>query len=253
MVFDDFYKWVLKNFEIDLTAYKQAQMTRRIESLMQRAGVKTLSEYIVLLELDEIEKIKFQDFITINVTEFFRNKNLFEELENLLKREYFDEKKRVNIWSAACSLGCEPYSIAMILKEHGVKNYTITATDIDKNVLKKAKIAKYSELEVKGMDKKYLKYFNKIGDEYRLIDEIKSMVIFKKSDLILDNYGANFDLILCRNVVIYFNTDIKEKIYKKFSTALNKNGILFVGATESIYNSGKIGFRKCSTFMYRKI
>ena len=253
MVFDEFYKWVFKEVGIDLTAYKQAQMTRRIESLMQRAGVKTLADYRKLLETDSVEKGKFLDFITINVTEFFRNKNLFEDLENLLKREYFNEQKRVNIWSAACSIGCEPYSIAMILKEHGVKNYSITATDIDLKILDKAKIGKYSDIEIKGMDKKYLKYFIKDGSEYRIIDEIKSMVTFKKSDLILDNYADGFDLILCRNVVIYFNSDIKEKIYKKFSTALNKNGILFVGATESIYNSEQIGFKKCSTFMYRKI
>ena len=141
----------------------------------------------------------------------------------------------------------------MILKEHRVRHYNIIATDIDDTALKKAKEGIYSVTEVKNMDKKYLKYFTMVNDEYRISEEIKSMVNFRKNDLIIDNYGKNFDLILCRNVVIYFNSDIKEKIYKKFSTALNKNGILFVGATESIYTSEKIGFKKCSTFMYRKI
>lgn len=253
MIFDDFYAWVLKDIGIDLTAYKQGQMTRRIESLMQRAKVKTLDEYKMLLQQDSKEKMKFIDFITINVTEFFRNKTLFEELEKLLEKEYFDKNQRLNIWSAACSMGCEPYSIAMILKEHGIRNYKIIATDIDENILKKARDGIYKTLEIKEMDKKYLKYFEKKGDDYILSSEIKSMVIFKKSDLILDRYEIDFDLILCRNVVIYFNSEIKEKIYKKFSTALNKNGILFVGATESIYNSEKFGFQKCSTFMYRKV
>lgn len=253
MKFDNFYAWVLRDSGIDLTAYKQVQMTRRIESLMQRAKVKTLDAYRELLEKDSKEKAKFLDFITINVTEFFRNKLLFDELEGLLKAEYFDKGKRVCIWSAACSMGCEPYSIAMILKEQGIKNYKIIATDIDENILEKAKEGIYTSLEVKEMESKYLKYFEFKDGKYILSSEIKSMVKFKKSDLILDKYEENFDLILCRNVVIYFNNEIKEKIYKKFSTSLNKNGILFVGATESIHNSEKLGFQKCATFMYRKV
>ncbi|MGL4452607.1 MAG: CheR family methyltransferase [Sarcina sp.] len=253
MIFDNFYAWVLKDIGIDLTAYKQGQMTRRIESLMQRAKVKNLDEYRALLEKDFAEKERFLDFITINVTEFFRNKTLFEDLEKLLEKEYFAKGKKVCIWSAACSMGCEPYSIAMILKEHGIKNYKIIATDIDEKILMKAEDGIYSNIEIKEMDKKYLKYFVKQGEKYFLSSEIKKMVSFKKSDLILDKYHQGFDLILCRNVVIYFNSEIKEKIYKKFSTALNKNGILFVGATESICSSEKLNLQKCSTFMYRKV
>ena len=79
------------------------------------------------------------------------------------------------------------------------------------------------------------------------------MITFKKHDLILDNYEKDFDLIVCRNVVIYFNQDVKEKIYEKFSNSLNKGGLLFVGATESIYNYKDFGFEKASTFIYRKL
>jgi chemotaxis protein methyltransferase CheR len=79
------------------------------------------------------------------------------------------------------------------------------------------------------------------------------MVTFKKHDLILDRYEDNFDLIVCRNVVIYFNQDVKDKIYEKFSKSLKKGGMLFVGATESIYNYRDYGFEKASTFIYRKL
>ena len=79
------------------------------------------------------------------------------------------------------------------------------------------------------------------------------MVTFKKHDLILDNYEKDFDLIVCRNVVIYFNQDVKNTIYKKFSESLKKGGLLFVGATESIYNYKEYGFEKASTFIYKKI
>ena len=253
MIYDKFYAWVLAEIGLDLTAYKQSQLIRRIESLITRAKKKSIYEYQKLLEENIVERNKFIDFITINVTEFFRNAELFAELENLLKTEYFSKKKNIKVWSAACSLGCEPYSIAMMFKENGFENYTIYATDVDSTILSKAKEGIYTETEIKNMPIKYLKYFKKIKNKYILSDEIKAMVKFKKSDLILDRYERGFDLILCRNVVIYFNVDIKEKIYKKFSLSLNNNGILFVGATESIYNSELYGFKKSSTFIYRKL
>lgn len=253
MDFLNFYKWAYRYLGIDLSAYKQTQLTRRIQSLMQRIGVESLDEYRRLIEKDEDQKIKFLDFITINVTEFFRNPEIFKQLEVILKNKYFSKQKTINIWSAACSIGCEPYSIAMILKENNVNNFNIFATDIDINVLEKAKKGIYSDIEVKNMDKKYLKYFTIKNQKYILSEEIKSMVKFQKSDLILDDYKKNFDLILCRNVVIYFNSDIKEKIYIKFANALNEEGLLFVGATENIYDSKKVGFERSSTFIYRKI
>ncbi|MGL4739270.1 MAG: CheR family methyltransferase [Sarcina sp.] len=252
MTMKEFYTWVYKELGIDLSAYKQQQLVRRIESLVNRSKAKNIEEYKNLLANDSEEKVKFLDFITINVTEFFRNQNLFDELEIILKGEIFKGDKRIKVWSAACSLGCEPYSIVMMFLENGYKNFKVIATDIDENILLKAKDAIYNHNEVKNMNPKYLKYFRIENKKYYLSNEVKGKVIFKKADLILDNYEDNFDLILCRNVVIYFNSNIKEKIYKKFSTALNKDGILFVGATESIYNPDAFSLRKSSTFIYRK-
>jgi len=97
------------------------------------------------------------------------------------------------------------------------------------------------------------KYFQKEGNNYLINNNIKRMVSFKRHDLILDNYDSNFDVIVCRNVVIYFNQDVKDKIYDKFSKSLKKGGILFVGATESIYNYKAFDFEKVSTFIYRKL
>ena len=97
------------------------------------------------------------------------------------------------------------------------------------------------------------KYFKIVDDKYYINEKIKKMVTFKKHDLILDSYENNFDLIVCRNVVIYFNNDIKQEIYEKFSRSLKKGGLLFVGATESIYNYREYGFEKASTFIYKKV
>ncbi len=161
----------------------------------------------------------------------------------------------LKIWSAACSIGAEPYSLSIIMDEISPnKKHKIIATDLDMTILQRAKEGIYAQAEIKNVKKERLeKYFTKEGEKYKIKSSIKNVVTFKKHDLILDNYEKDFDLIVCRNVVIYFNQDIKDNIYKKFSESLKKGGLLFVGATESIYNYKDYGFEKVSTFIYRKI
>ncbi|MBV4418582.1 protein-glutamate O-methyltransferase CheR [Clostridium tyrobutyricum] len=250
-----FKHWVFKEFNIDLSAYKPNQLHRRINSLMSRVGVKSIEEYIALLKKDRDQKQRFLDFITINVSEFFRNPEIFEELKNKLQGELLKNNGTLKIWSAACSIGAEPYSVGIYLRElTPSKRHTIIATDLDNTIIARAKQGEYSEQEIKNVKKQYLdKYFAKKDDKYIISPKIKELVTFKKHDLILDRYDTNFDLIICRNVVIYFNQDIKERIYEKFSKSLKKGGLLFVGATESIYNYKNYGFEKASTFMYRKL
>lgn len=111
----EFEKWVFKNFKINLSAYKSNQLHRRINSLMSRVGVNSFEEYTKLLLKDEEQRQKFMDFITINVTEFFRNPDLFDELTKKIEKEILPNNKALKVWSAACSNGSEPYSLAMIL------------------------------------------------------------------------------------------------------------------------------------------
>ncbi|MGO5072690.1 CheR family methyltransferase [Clostridium sporogenes] len=251
-----FEEWVLKDFGINLKAYKQNQLQRRILSLMSRVGVNSVEEYINLLKKDKDQRIKFLDFITINVSEFFRNPEIFDELEKKIKIELLNNTSgSLKIWSAACSIGAEPYSLSIIMDEISPnKKHKIIATDLDMTILQRAKDGIYAQAEIKNVKKERLeKYFTKDGEKYKIKSSIKNVVTFKKHDLILDNYEKDFDLIVCRNVVIYFNQDIKDNIYKKFSESLKKGGLLFVGATESIYNYKDYGFEKVSTFIYRKI
>ena len=249
-----FQQWVLKEYGIDLSAYKSNQLHRRILSLMSRVGANSVEEYISMLKKDPSQKQKFLDFITINVTEFFRNPEIFEELSKKIKSE-LPYNSGLKIWSAACSIGAEPYSLAMIVDNLNSRvSHKIIATDIDSTILQKAKNGEYVYSEVKNVSKQFMdKYFVASGDKYIINSKIKKIVEFKKHDLILDNFESNFDLIVCRNVVIYFNGDIKEKIYKKIGESLKKGGLLFVGATESIYNYKEYGFEKASTFIYKKI
>ena len=255
MDFNDFHKWVHRELGINLTAYKPEQLNRRISTLMGRIGVNSLDEYTKLIKSDENQRLKFLDYITINVTEFFRNPELFVELEELIRQQLRQNGNQLKIWSAACSIGCEPYSIAIILKRiNAMCRSKIIATDIDNTILEKAKLGEYSEAEVKNITEADLnKYFNKNNNIYAIDQSIKSMVTLKKHDLIEGEYEKDFDLILCRNVVIYFNNEIKKVIYKKFCDSLKRGGLLFVGATESIYNYKEYGFEKVSTFVYRKV
>jgi chemotaxis protein methyltransferase CheR len=254
MEFTEFHNWIYRELNINLNAYKPEQLNRRIGSLMSRIGVNSLEDYKRLLLSDNEERQRFLDFITINVTEFFRNPELFKELEKTLK-EYVSTNNRLKIWSAACSIGCEPYSIAMMLSEinPGGRN-NIIATDIDNTILTKAKLGQYVQAEMKNINEDYKrKYFKEVKDKYVIEDKIKSMITFKKHDLILDNYDKDFDLIICRNVIIYFKNDVKKEIFEKFSNSLKVGGLLFVGATESIYNYKDYGLEKVSTFIYKRV
>lgn len=231
MDFNEFHRWVHRELGINLSAYKPEQLNRRINSLMTRVGVKSLDEYTLLIKNNSEQRQKFLDFITINVTEFFRNPELFKELENQIKNNLLINNSSLKIWSAACSIGCEPYTLGIILDKLSPRsNHNIIATDIDNTILSKAKIGEYTKNEMKSVNNADLnKYFKIVDDKYYIDEKIKKMVTFKKHDLILDSYENNFDLIVCRNVVIYFNNDIKQEIYEKFSRSLKKGGLLFVG------------------------
>lgn len=250
-----FEQWVFKEFGINLAAYKSNQLHRRLLSLMSRVGVTSVEEFINLLKKDTIQRQRFLDFITINVTEFFRNPEIFDELKRKIESDLLPYNKNLNVWSAACSIGAEPYSVAMILDELStLGRHKILATDIDSTILERAKKGEYLVNEIKNINKAYLvKYFDYTQDKYFIASKIKDMVTFKKHDLIIEDYEVDFDLILCRNVVIYFTQEVKNQMYKKFSSSLKKGGILFVGATESIYNYREYGFEKASTFIYKKI
>jgi chemotaxis protein methyltransferase CheR len=253
----DFLKleeFVLKQYGINLSAYKSKQLTRRIESFMARAGAKSEYEFINMLRTDNQLSKKFVDHLTINVSEFFRNKEMFLDLEKKIKEHLKPEINTLKIWSAACSNGSEPYTLAIIMDRLTPnKRHNILATDIDATILEVAKKGIYNKNDIRNVDLPLReKYFNTTGESFAIKDEIKNRVTFKRHDLILDRYESGFDLIVCRNVVIYFTQETKNKIYKKFYQAMNPGALLFVGATESIYNYRELGFEKASTFIYKK-
>ena len=241
--------------KIDLNAYKERQMKRRIDSLMKKNGFNQYDEYVKALKQDREVYEEFINYLTINVSEFFRNTSQWEVLEKEIFPYLFDKfGKRVKIWSAACSTGDEPYSLAMVLSKFiPLSQIQIIATDIDKQILAKAQQGLYNEKSVMGVPKEFKdKYFEKIGSSYRVSDEVKKCITFKQHNLLKDSYPDKLDLIVCRNVLIYFTEEAKNDIYKKFNHALKDQGILFVGSTEQIIQSQKFSFDTVRSFFYKK-
>ena len=163
--------------------------------------------------------------------------------------------KKLNIWSAACSTGDEPYTIAMILARHyPLSQIRIMATDIDEDVLNFAKEGFYGAKSLERLPKDLLnKHFTQKHNGYQINDDIKACVEFKKHNLLEDKYPDNMHMIVCRNVVIYFTDEAKDQVYKKFHNTLAKNGILFIGSTEQIIHAKEIGFNATDSFFYKKM
>lgn len=240
---------------IDLHLYKEPQMRRRIGNLVQRADMNSFVAYFDKVSQNKEDFASFIEYLTINVSEFFRNPDKFDILETDVFPMLLKKSPKLNIWSAGCSIGAEPYTIAIILKEltPNVK-HRILASDLDVEILAKAKKGIYTENEIKAMrpDRK-AKYFVKTPDgKFAIKPEIKSLVEFKQHNLLKDPYEKNFQLIINRNVVIYFTEDAKTQMYTGFFNSLVPGGILFVGATEAILNYRQIGFATYKAFFYQK-
>lgn len=245
------FKVIIKEkLNINLFLYKEEQLDRRLNSYFSRNNIDDLEAYAKKVVSDRSEKEKFLDYVTINVTEFYRNPELYLDLSEVIKNR---GKQHLKIWSAACSNGAEPYSVAIMLAELGFNSFTIHATDLDPNIIKKAKEGIYEEIDIRSLPKDLLKkYFTKKDDKYYIQESLKKSVIFKVHDLLMDKFDKDYDLVLCRNVVIYFNSDAKDMLYGKISDAIKTNGLFFVGATENIHDYNKYNFDKVSSFIYRK-
>ncbi|WP_303967156.1 protein-glutamate O-methyltransferase CheR [Sporosarcina ureae] len=245
---------VKKKTGIDLSLYKEAQMKRRLTSLYEKKGFRNFKDYSQAIQIDKDLLEEFLDRMTINVSEFYRNAVRWNVLEKKIFPQLLEKNKRLKIWSAACSTGEEPYSLAMVLSSHvPLRDISIYATDLDMGVLNRAKVGLYNERALKEVPKPIIdKYFIKEGASYQVVDDIKKTVTFKQQNLLEDRYDTNYDLIVCRNVMIYFTEEAKDQIYSNFSKALKPGGILFVGSTEQIFNPEKYNFESVDTFFYRK-
>ena len=255
--YEEFKDSIYELTKIDLNSYKERQMKRRIESLIRKSGFQSYSEYVEEIKSNKSLLEEFLGYITINVSEFYRNPDQWYILETKVLPELFDKfGNNLKIWSAACSTGDEPYSLVMLLDKLLPNNrIRILATDIDQSALDKAKLGLYNIKSLKSLPDEFKeKYFEKVSDKtYRISDKVKNRVEFRRHDLLEDPYPRDMELIVCRNVLIYFTDDAKMKIYNKFHESLKRDGVLFIGSTEQIIKYQEIGFQNFNSFFYRNL
>ncbi|MFQ6055760.1 MAG: CheR family methyltransferase [Methanosarcinales archaeon] len=177
--------------------------------------------------------------LTINVTEFFRNPEVFKAFEKKVIPELASRKGYIRIWSVGCATGEEPYSIAMLFQKNKIKNFKIYATDIDKNSLEEAMKGEYTKLPNNDMKQ----FFTCMNGSYKVKDEIKYRVKFARHDVLSDKPYKNMDVIFCRNMVIYLKTEAKKKLYMDFYDLLNKSGYLVLGKTELLLGEARDRFQ----------
>ena len=243
-----FYAMLEEHIGISLDDTKQYLIESRLMPLSQKRGHAEVYAFVKELVQTPLGAMHWQAFeaLTTNETSFFRDKHVFDALKNQILPmliSHHRKEKALCIWSSAVSAGQEAYSIAILIREHFPElhdwNILIQATDISEAILDKARAGIYSSSEVKrGLDERYLqKYFREHGDGYQINSSIRSMVNFLPHNLVASwPFYPKFDLILLRNVLIYFNQATKNKVLEKMHRQLNgKDGILILGASESIY------------------
>ena len=255
---DDFEKFktlMCRKSGIDLNCYKEQQMKRRLKSLYEKRGYGSFEEYFQALDKDQDLFHEFLDRMTINVSAFYRNASRWDCLTNQILPELLKKKSTLKLWSAACSTGEEPYTLAMILAQLTPnRKHDILATDLDKLVLSKAINGIYRNTAMNELPKPYIdKYFIPRGEFMQVVPEIKNAVQFKQHNLLKDSYPTHLDVIICRNVLIYFTEEAKNKIIMNFNKALNPGGVLFIGSTEQIFTPQNYGFKNMYPFFYQKI
>lgn len=241
---------------IDLSAYKEQQMKRRIDALIEKHGVKGYENYVQVLQTDKAKFEEFVNYLTINVSEFYRDPDQWRVMERTVVPELIGKfGKNLRIWSAACSTGDEPYSLVMALSRHiPFHMIHVVATDLDKQVIAKAKTGLYNEKSIAGVPADLKKkFFTKIGVSYQISDEIKSKVEFREHNLLGNDFPREYyHMIVCRNVLIYFTEEAKDTVFRKFHRSLVPGGMLFIGNSEQILNYRNIGYNRKNSFYYER-
>jgi chemotaxis protein methyltransferase CheR len=251
---------VKHTLKIDLENYKDEQMKRRLDSWLARSKVETWKDYFYLLSRDATELERFRNYLTINVTEFFRDQARWDSLRQeilpyLIKTTAATRPfGGLKLWSAGCSIGTEAYSMAIMMAESApLQKYDLLATDLDRGALLKAKAGgPYTEDDLRNLSVVQRQKYISTTAPYHVSEKLKKNVRFAEQDILNDPFENNFDLIVCRNVVIYFTAEAKDKLYAKFCAALRPGGVLFVGGTEIISTSAKYGFQNFGISFYKK-
>jgi chemotaxis protein methyltransferase CheR len=240
---------------VDLSSYKRPQMERRIRSFADHQKITSLDAYLKVLQGDATALDRFLDRVTINVSELFRNPEQYQTLRTKVFPE-LPTAGKVKIWSAGCSYGAEAYTLACLAIETwpAAVRTQIVGTDIDRRVVARAQRGRFSREDGRSVPKATLsRFFSEEADGYQARPELQRLCSFRTGDLLRDRYEQGFDLILCRNVVIYFTEATRNQVHANLAKALRPGGYLMVGATERVTNPAEIGLELKHPFIYRKV
>ncbi len=254
MTFEDFAGEVYERTGIDLMLYKQEQMLRRLRGSMARCGAHTFAEYLRLLDSDTSVWQAFLDRLTINVSELFRNSDHYDVLGERVLPQLAATARRLRIWSAGCSYGAEPVSLSILVRERcpGLP-FEILATDIYDSILHTAARGVFAGSDLREVNRDVReRWFQQCGEHWRARADTLSPIRYVRHNLLADPAPGVFDLIVCRNVVIYFTDDAKARVNRMFSAALKRGGYLFVGGTERVADFERLGLSNPVPFFYRK-
>lgn len=223
--------------------YKQPHLKRRLAVRLRATQSGSYKDYAKVLLKNTDEERYLKETLTVNVTELFRNPETYESVRKNVLPELIKSKggnRFIKVWSAGCSNGEEPYSIAIMLNEYlgsSARKYNISiiGTDIDEDSLKKANMAIYQSRQLEKIGKERInRFFVKKDNDFQVIDEIKKLVKVKRHDMISEPKLSGFDIIFCRNVTIYFEQKLQEVLYMNFYNALNEGGYFVMGKTETL-------------------
>lgn len=248
--FERLLEYVESELGFATSYYDDSYLDRRVSSRIRRTDVGGYEGYLDLLREDEREQDALLDAFSVNVTSFFRNPEVWEEIRTVLRR-LSAERDRLRLWSAACSDGREPYSLAMLVlddDEVDSDRVEITATDIDEEILSRARRGVYENTRTTDIGEQlapldeYERYVERTDDTFAVTDPVKDLVTFERHDLINGDPKSGFDLVVCRNLFIYIDPDYKLPILETVSKSLSKSGYLVIGKTETLPESLKSSF-----------
>ncbi|MDR1894449.1 MAG: protein-glutamate O-methyltransferase CheR [Spirochaetales bacterium] len=228
---------------ITFTDANRIILSSRLREILRASKIDSLNAYYDLITKDKEEMKLLLDSVTTNLTSFFRNIAQFNTLEHYVFPELIKKKRaagetKIKIWSAGCSTGEEPYSIAMLARDKLPPSFTleILASDLSLKCLMTAKEGYYAGSKISGIPDSYLtRFFTKSQDGYLITDEIKNLIKFDYHNLNYDSGNRGLDVVFCRNVIIYFDSAAQESVIEKFYNSMNNQSFLFIGHSESLF------------------
>jgi chemotaxis protein methyltransferase CheR len=241
---------------IDLLQYKRGQMERRIRTFAQKQGHQDLTEYLRVLQRDKAKVDEFIDRVTINVSQLWRNPEQWTLLGKTVIPELAEETGRIRMWSAGSSYGAEAFTLAAVALSAAPKaRLSIKGTDIDPRMVEKARKGEFSADDARSAPKAEMqKWFEQTPDGgWRGKPELKRLVSFEVGDLLLSRIPREaYDLVLCRNTVIYFNEPVRDALHERLVQSLRPGGVLMIGSTERVSKPRELGLEPTHPFVYRK-